>query len=146
MTILVIGTRTATESAVRALQDADAQVEHVGAPEPAVARLAQAPARFGLVLAESEGDHCADRRFLDSIREAAADVPVLFVREPGLQSGLGDVPPVCAIEQTDDGLQLLRCALARARARPESQPALAEALGERPLVFAYSAPTKRRAR
>lgn len=146
MTILVIGTQASTETAVRALEHAGTGIEHFGALDAAVARLAHAPRRFGLVLAESCGDPCAERRFLDSIREATAEVPVLLVREPGARIGLGDAPPVCAIEQTDDGLQLLRCALARARAQPERQPALAEALGERPLVFAYSAPTKARSR
>lgn len=145
MTILVVGARAAAESAVRALQEAGAGVEHFGSIEPAVARLAHAPERFSLVLGESRGNSCADRRILDSVRTAVAHVPVLFLREAGDQ-GLGDVPPVCAIEQTEDGLRLLRCALARARAQPERQPALAEALGERPLVFAYSAPAKKRSR
>lgn len=146
MTILVVGTRTAAESAVRALREAGAGVEHFAAIEPAVARLAQAPDRFNLVLGESWRDACAERRFLDSVREVAREVPVLLIREPGAQAEVGDVPPVCAIERTADGLQLLRCALARARAQPERQPLLAEALGERPLVFAYSAPAKGRSR
>lgn len=142
MTVLVTGTRAATEAAVRALQEAGAGVEHFGALEPAVAHLARAPERYALVLAESAGNACADRRFLDSVRAAAAEIPVLLIREPGAPAGAGDVPPVCAVERTPEGLQLLRCALARAQAQPERQPALAEALGERPLVFAYSAPAK----
>jgi len=51
---------------------------------------------------------------------------------------------VCAIEQTPEGPRLLRCALAQARARPrpDAESALADALGERPHVFAYCAPAK----
>lgn len=146
MMVLVIGTRATTETAVRALDHAGGGVEHFGALEPAVARLALAPERYGLVLAESAGNACADRRFLDSVRAAAAEIPVLLIREPGAPAGAGDVPPVCAVERTPEGLQLLRCALARAQAQPERQPALAEALAERPLVFAYSAPAKVRSR
>lgn len=147
MMVLVIGTRAATATAVRALDHAGGGVEHFGAPEPAVAHLARAPERYALVLAESAGNACADRRFLDSVRAAAAEIPVLLVREPGAPAGAaGEAPPACAVERTPEGLQLLRCALARAQAQPERQPALAEALGERPRVFAYSAPAKVRSR
>jgi len=118
-------------------------VQHEATVEAALARIAANPERFALVLAESRGGACADGRFIDGVADAGGTVPVLFVREPGHVPGLGETPPVCAIEQTPEGPKLLRCALAHARAHPEHQPALAEAVGDRPLVFSYSAPAKK---
>jgi len=146
MTILVVGTRVATEATFTALSRAGTDVEYANTPEAAVARIAAAPGRFALVLSEAQGGQCAEHRFAECVEEMGSHAMVLFMREPRQAPELGGNPPICAIEQTPDGPRLLRCALARARAQPDRQPELADALGDQPTVFAYSAPAKRQDR
>lgn len=142
MTVLVLGARSSTEVIAGKLGVAGAAVEQLDVVELMLARLASTPGAFGLILAERQGSACADRRLFDAIVETGTQAPVMFLDEPPSLDGASDPPPVCAIEQTPDGPRLLRCALAQARARPDGQPALADALGERPHVFAYCAPAK----
>ncbi len=51
--------------------------------------------------------------------------------------------PVCGLERDAGGGCRMRCALAEAQSRPAQQPALAAALGSRPVGFVYSAPVDR---
>jgi len=143
MTILVVGQRVATEATFSALSRAGTAVEHASTPEGAIARVAAAPQRFELILSEPLGGQCAEHQFAECVEVAGSAALVLFLREPRQGPELGGNPPICAIEQTPDGPKILRCALARARSEPERQPALADALGDHPTVFAYSAPAKK---
>lgn len=91
-----------------------------------------------------ESDPCGAEMATRIVRENFAEVPVSRVSAP--QASV-DAPrrslPMCAVETTGEGMQILRCALRHAAHSAEGDPALRAAIGERPLVFEYHAPHRK---
>ena len=127
-----------------ALDAGGTRVEALTGLDSAVERIGAEPQSIALVLARAKDRPCVERRLLDTIAAAGSTAPVLFLKEADAQPA--GPPPMCAIEETADGTRLLRCALQQARAHPEDQPALSEAIGTRSLMFSYHAPVRRRGR
>lgn len=137
MNVLVVD----SQELAQALDAAGTRVEALSGLESAVERIGAEPHSIALVLARGRDRPCVERRLLDTIAATGSAAPVLFLGEAGGEPG---PPPMCALEETADGTRLLRCALQQARAHPEDQPALSEAIGAQSLMFSYHAPVRRR--
>ena len=141
MRLLVIGgSQSATEMAEALRQPA--AVSHVRDAAELKAGDA-AESGFDWVLVD-QSDPCAAEAATAAMREIMPDTPVSKVSAPQTAHTANRRPmPMCAVETTQDGLQILRCALRHAAHNPDADPALREAIGERPLVFEYHAPRRK---
>jgi hypothetical protein len=139
--LLVIGGTQTALDLVEALRQPN-QVEHVedaGALPPVSAQ----DDTYDWVLVD-ETDGCAAEHAHAYLREMSPETPVskVSVRQAPAHAPRRPMP-MCAVETTSDGMQILRCALRHAAHNPEGDPALKAAIGERPLVFEYHAPTRK---
>ena len=142
MKLLVIGDTQSAHDMVNALRQ-PTTVSHVRDARELEQTIGGAEG-FDWVLVD-QSNQCAAEAAAIVTREVLPDTPVSKVSEPRRPSATARKPmPMCAVETTQDGLQILRCALRHAAHNPEADPALTEAIGERPLVFEYHAARPRK--
>ncbi len=143
MKLLLIGNGSSVTDVALGLRAAEVPLRIRSRLSSGLTLLREAPEAFSLVLVErnEEEDDCLKRRVLETGTLAS----VVLLGRPAVtemvHAGTSEQrPPVCGLESTRDGTRRLRCALAQARACPDEHPSLAEAIEEKPLVLAYSAP------
>lgn len=105
-----------------------------------VDRLKSAPHRFATIFAVRAEMGISQIEDALAGTDALPTLVWLDVMSLGEAIAEGAPSPVCAVRRTPDGGCHLHCALAEAQCRPERQPALAAAIGNRPVGFVYSAP------
>jgi CheY-like chemotaxis protein len=98
------------------------------------------------VLIEDDGRHADVAEIGSTIRAAGFDASICYLshRTESLATTTRAQPPICAVEQTSNGLQILRCALHRAGKASERPAGLATSSQEKGFVFEYHAPCKSR--
>ena len=146
MKIMVIGKGEATAPVGAGTDEAgtggDAQVVHFHDAEQAMRDLEQGVQHYGWVLIESGcGDAHATARTLNA-RHRRLPVAVFYPVREG-QAMAPASPPLCAVETTADGLQILRCALHSASQEPGGRDSLHRAIDSQPVVFEYHAPCRK---
>ena len=146
MKLLFIG----TEEIPRRLH---AQLEHAGLTEAvqcadetsALEALHSAEPGFDWVFVDQSVDRAGLKRVGDAVASGSQRTQLVSVHAVDatamrLESAR---PLMCSVKRTAEGLQLLHCALQRARRDPAAHPHLVEAIGDRSCGFEYHAPCKR---
>ena len=91
-----------------------------------------------------DADACVANFAEMTMREQKSSTPVSRMSTTQDESDAKRRPmPICAVETTGEGMQILRCALRHAVQSPDGDPALKAAVGERPLAFEYHAPIRK---
>jgi len=143
--IMVIGDGSATLSLCARMRDTavtdESPVVHFRDPVQAMRDLERGVHRYGWVLIESGGDAYATA---ESLNARHAQLPVaVFDPTTDRQAATSTSPPLCAVETTRDGLQILRCAMHCASVEPGGRESLRRAIDSQPVVFEYHAPSRK---
>jgi hypothetical protein len=145
--ILVIGDSSDTAATCARMSVAEAArtpaggVAYYRSAEQALRELERGVHGYGWVLIEGGG---AAHATAEAVRAHGGTIPIaVFNHYETASARTRAAPPLCAVETTCDGLQILRCALHRAAQQPDGQRALHEAIDTQPLVFEYHAPCRK---
>ena len=141
MRFLVIGASKSAEVLAEALREPN-QVEQLQSADDLFA-LSREANQFDWVFVD-DSDPCVARFAEMTLSESNSEIPVSRVSAAkGNETEPHKPMPICAVEQTSEGMQILRCALRHAVHSPDGDPALRAAVGERPLAFEYHAPIRK---
>ncbi len=145
MKVLVIGSSDNTPELLHALS-APRALTHCRDSQSAADTLSDDSGAYRWIFVD-EKEAAASAELLDELRERNPQ-SVVFLTRSGESKALErskaekHVTPICAVETTSDGMQILRCALRCAARDPHGDPRLKEALDDKPLVFQYHAERK----
>lgn len=141
MKFLVIGASQSARKLAQALQRPN-EVEHLQCVDDLKMRV-HASDQYDWVLVD-DADPCVAQSAENTLRDLPGNAPISRLSTPAANAMPDRAPmPVCAVERTGEGMQILRCALRRAVHSPDGDPALRAAVGERPLAFEYHAPMRK---
>jgi len=141
MKFLVIGTSQSARDLAKALRQPN-EVEQLQSVDDVTAWVRNA-GEYDWVLVD-DADLCVAQYAEKMLGELNSTAPISRVSAPAVQRATARKPmPICAVERTDEGMQILRCALRRAVHSADGDPALRAAVGERPLTFEYHAPMRK---
>lgn len=140
MKVLVIGSSDQASDLLHALSSPSG-VTHCQTLQSAQQEVEHGHANYRWVFVE-EAHAPQSREFLDALREREPDTVVFKVSRTDEAAATPGTVPICAVETTENGMQILRCALRCAARNPQTDPALRTALSDRPLVFEYHAERK----
>lgn len=147
MKIMVIGNGTAvTHLCAHTGETGDrdnSQVVHYRDPDQALRDLDRGVESYGWVLIDSGCRDAYATAASVNARHSRLPVAVFNPVQNGQAIGTAAKPALCAVETTDDGLQILRCALHRASQEPGGRETLRDAIDAQPIVFEYHAPCRK---
>lgn len=146
MNLLIAGNGPETLALCQRLAGQEAvSVTHCADGRGAIERFRGSREQFGWVFLENQGSCHEGMNVAREIRRIDPDIPITFLKHSRRSGYASDTShlAVCAVERTENGLEILRCARHAEHLQQGADLRSEEVVRDRPWSFEYHAPCKR---